>query len=197
MCNTDAPSDSPFLASDSPFLDIKVDGNTWSETEVLKSISLTMQHRMDLEERTRNQGSSAEWFEARRCRITGSKCGRILSQKEKTIALLQFCIYPKPMTVLPKPIAWGRKNEQKACESYVKYMNSHGHSGLETRKCGFVVMGWLGASPDAWVTDPSVNARKGIAEFKCPFTKAGVHPKEACEDKGFYSSIMDEKVQLK
>ena len=38
--------------------------------------------------------------------------------------------------------------------------------GLETKRCGFVVhseKGWLGASPDAWVTDPSVNAHKGIA----------------------------------
>ena len=71
------------------------------------------------------------------------------------------------------------------------YMNSHGHSGLETKKCGFVVHseeGWVGASPDAWVTDPSVNAHTGIAEFRCPFTKAGVHPNEACEDEDFYSS---------
>ena len=29
-----------------------------------------------------------------------------------------------------------------------------------------------GASPDAWVEDPYCNAINGIAEFKCPYTKA-------------------------
>ena len=193
VCNTDVPSDSISQY-------INVDGNSCSESEVLNSISLTVQQRFELEEQTRSQASSTEWFEARRHRITGSKCGRILTQKEKTTALLQFCIYPKPMKVLPKPVAWGRNNEEKARQCYVKYMNSHGHSGLETRKCGFVVhreKGWLGASPDAWVTDPSVTSQNGIAEFKCPFTKAGVHPEEACADKDFYCSVVEGKVQLK
>ena len=36
-----------------------------------------------------------------------------------------------------------------------------------------------------------------FAEFKCPFTKAGVHLEEACKDKDFCSSIVDGKVQLK
>ena len=100
------------------------------------------------------------------------------------------------MLVLPKPIAWGRKNEEKACQSYVKYMNSHGQSGLEPRRCGFVVhweKGWLGASLDAWVSDLSVTAHNGIAELKCPFTKAGAHLEEACKHKDFYSSIMNGK----
>ena len=121
-------------------------------------------------------------------------------QKEKTVALLQYCIYPKPMLVLPKPIAWGRGNEQRACQASVKYMNSHGHPGLETRRYGFVShleKGWLGASPDAWVTDPSENACNGISEFKCPFSKAGIHPEEACKDNSFCSTVVDGKVKLK
>ena len=63
-----------------------------------------MEKRLELEERTRDQASSGEWLEACRCRITGSECGRIIKQKEKTTAL-----YPKPMLFLPKPIAWGGK----------------------------------------------------------------------------------------
>lgn len=41
-------------------------------------------------------------------------------------------------------------------------------------------MGWLGASPDAFVTDPSVLMPHGIAEFKCPFSKKDIPPLEAC-----------------
>ena len=143
-----------------------------TEADVLTSLNISADQRIELEKKTRNQGSSALWHEARRQRITGSKCGRILQQKEKTVALLLFCVYPKPMLTLPKPIAFGRKNEEKACKSYVNYMIDNGHLGLQTEKSGFVVHPgkcWLGASPDAWVTDPSVTASSGIAEFKCPY----------------------------
>ena len=36
-------------------------------------------------------------------------------------------------------------------------------------------MGWLGASPDAKVTDPSFQPPDGIAEFKCPFPNGTNH----------------------
>ena len=70
--------------------------------------------RLLLERDTRSQSICSKWYEARRIRITGSKCGRIIFGKEKTVALLRFCLYPKPMLYLPKPIAWGRENEPKA-----------------------------------------------------------------------------------
>ena len=30
-------------------------------------------------------------------------------------------------------------------------------------------IGWLGASPDAYVSDPSSSLCQGIVEFKCPY----------------------------
>ena len=45
-------------------------------------------------------------------------------------------------------------------------------SWLTASDSGFVVhfdKYWLGASPDAWVIDPSVEDTNGIAEFKCPY----------------------------
>ena len=78
------------------------------------------------------------WFEARKNRITGSKCGRILIHKKPSISLLQFCIYPKPFIYLPNAIQWGRKHESDACREYTKYMNVNGHSGLRAGSCGFV-----------------------------------------------------------
>ena len=37
-------------------------------------------------------------------------------------------------------------------------------------------MGWLAASPDAKVVDPSFQPPNGIAEFKCPFSKRDKSP---------------------
>ena len=119
--------------------------------EVLECLYLTPDDREQLERDTRSQSVCAQWFEARRVRITGSKCGRIIIQKEKTVALLRFCLYPKPMIYLPKPIAWGRDNEPNARSKYMEHMKSIGHAGLTTSDSGFIVhmeKSWLGASPD-------------------------------------------------
>lgn len=180
--------------------DLSINIEEKTKDDILENLSLTAQQRIDLEKKTRSQASSAQWYEARRCRITGSKCGKVLLQTQKTVALLRFCIYPKPMLILPKPLAWGKKNEHKACLAYVNYMQLHGHPGLKTTRCGFVVHQekcWLGASPDAWVTDPSANAVSGIVEFKCPYNKAELTPEEACKDLEFYCSMVSGNLHLK
>ena len=103
------PSETPSLSNH----DISSYFDTISVTEqsILDKVCLTHEQRQDLEKRTRNQVDNFEWHEARRYRITGSKCGRILEQHTRTEALLRNCLYPKPMlNPLPKSIAWGRKN---------------------------------------------------------------------------------------
>ena len=79
-------------------------------------------------------------------------------------------------------------------------MRSHGHPDLTATEDSFIVhfeKCWLGASPDAWVTDPSAVNVNGLAEFKCPYTKADKLPEEACEDAGFCCLMIDGKLQLK
>ena len=134
------------------------EANKATAEDILQSLHLDNEERDQLERKTRTQSSNPLWFQARQNRITGSKCGRILEQKQKTKALLQFVIYPKPMLHLPKAIHWGKDNEHKACQAYQKYMWNKGHEDLEVTQAGFIVhamKGWLGASPDAWVVDPS------------------------------------------
>lgn len=67
------------------------------------------------------QSLQADWFAVRARRITGSKCGKIITQKERTDALLVSLLYAKPMDRehLPKPIKWGI--ERHAREAYVEY----------------------------------------------------------------------------
>ena len=71
-------------------------------------------------------------------------------------------------------------------------MKCHGHANLEAQPSGFFVhpdKGWLGASLDACVFDPHAAEVNGIAEFKCPFSKADVPVEVACEDSLFYCSM--------
>ena len=82
-------------------------------------------------------------------------------------------------------------------------LKENGHHGIIATLAGFVVCPhkcWLDASPDAWVTDPSVTDQQVIAEFKCPYSKAFmvfIHPQEACKDADFYCSITNGKLHLK
>jgi len=108
-------------------------------------------------------------------RIAASLCGKILCQKEMTLALLNAVLYPCHFECPSISIQWDKDNEHRASQEYLKHAKSHGKKkNLFIRKCGFLihhVMGWLGASPDVRVTDPYSDLPKGIAEFKCPFSK--------------------------
>ena len=58
------------------------------------SLNVTAEERARIELVTRSQSKSCEWTEARAWRITGSKCGKILCQRESTEALLKKVLYP-------------------------------------------------------------------------------------------------------
>ena len=128
------------------------------------------------------QAAQQEWYTVRSKRITGSKCGKILCQKKRSISLLRECLYPKPLVPLPKPIAWGRHYESVAISKYIsqtKQLYEH----VIVEKCGFIIhhdRGWLGASPDGRVKNGACNQRDGILEVKCPYSKCEVSPEEAC-----------------
>lgn len=114
---------------------------TVTAEDLLDSLSISEEERLELEIKTRNQSADTLWFTVRQHRITGSKCGRIIMQKEHTEALLRFAIYPKPFLRIPKAIQWGIDNESNACAAYGKYRQSNtGKAGLHTEKAGFVVV---------------------------------------------------------
>ena len=101
---------------------------------------------------------------------------------------------------LPAPFKWGINIESHACEAYTQHVNANGHKGLTTRPCGFVVhptMGWLGATPDAFVNDPTYELSSGIAEFKCLSSVKDATPLEACQKPLFCCTMADEKLHLK
>ena len=126
--------------------------------QVKLALQVSEDERRHNEVITREQSNSQQWHRLRMNRITGSKCGKILNQQKKTVALLRSVLYAPNFTTAPKPIQWGKDNEQVACQAYINYMRDNGHPDLVVQKCGFIThlkFGWLGASPDGRVTDPS------------------------------------------
>lgn len=166
-------------------------------------LNVTPEERNKIEKETQPQFKSFLWYSERARRITGSRCGKILCQKMKTDALLISILYPKPTlntTNLPLPLKWGIENESNALRKYVQFMRSEGHTNLITEPCGFVIhptQGWLGASPDAVIMDPTVEDKYGILEIKCPFSKREIHPIDACKDSQFYCTYNDNRIKLK
>ncbi len=69
------------------------------------NLIVTSEERNIIEKETRCQSQSSKWFSVRTRRITGSKCGRILSQHRQSEALLVSVLYPKRLNpdYLPKP----------------------------------------------------------------------------------------------
>ena len=161
-----------------------------------ESLNVTPKERVRIKIATQDQSQSAEWHMVRSRRKPGSMCGKILKQKESTHALLQRVLYPKPFTNLPPPVKWGIDHEPHHMHTELIFNMPGGmvNNRLTTTKSGFNVhptMGFLGASPDARVTDPHCELTEGIAEFKCPYSKREVSLLEACSDSKFYCHYKD------
>ena len=70
-----------------------------------------------------------------------------------------------------KATDWGKKNEPVALEKYQEHQTRCGQTDLIVTKAGFDVSeqhSFLGASPDAYVYDPSSVQQFRLVEIKCP-----------------------------
>ena len=79
-------------------------------------------------------------------------------------------------------------------------MRENGHEKLIIEDNAFIIglhEGWLGASPDGRVYDPSLYRPNGIVKIKCPYTKRTLILQEACGDPSFYCKIVNGKLELK
>ena len=160
------------------------------------SLTVSREERESIEKETRNQSSNIQWHIIRAHRITGSKCGKNLSQKTKSVSLLVNCLYEKPISHLPPPISSGCQYKSVAIDAYIAHMNSLGNHGISVKKCGFIihpVKGWIGASPDGRVTDLTANKPLGLIEVKYPYTKREMTPMEAYKYPNFYCKVINDR----
>ena len=54
--------------------------------------------------------------------------------KKITVALITYCLYPKPLDPLPLPIAWGQHHESTAIQKYIACKKK-----VTVKKCGFII----------------------------------------------------------
>ena len=142
-------------------------------------LDLSYDEAYQLEERTREQIHSDEWFACRRRRITASDFHKVYTRKKAVDMKFLKRLYD-PTKFYSEPTAHGIKHETTAKQQFIlKYPNHHLHN------IGLVVnpqFPFLGASPDAKVC---VDGETAIIEIKCPFTARDKTVAEACEDNSF------------
>ena len=186
--------------SETPVSNAQIEVTDEEKLQIHFELTVSAERRLEIEFLTRRQAETPLWYSVRAKRITGSKCGKILCQHNRTDALLKSILYPTMLLNKPPPIQWGIYNEKIACNLYVQHMREHGHLNLSVKECGFIISpheGWLGASPDGRVYDPSSDQPNGLLEVKCPYTKRAQTPLEACKDAEFYCTIENGKLKLK
>jgi hypothetical protein len=102
----------------------------------------------------------------------------------------------KPSQTKNANCLWGTENEQNALMRYHQYKEESNLPVNICSSCGLVVnpkWPWLGASPDALISDEIEESVYGAVEVKCPASKAGISVLEAWSDKAFCLEIIDGK----
>lgn len=126
--------------------------------------------RQDIEEQTRGQSNTELWHRHRQPRITATKCYRVAVQRESTSPtkiIKDILGYNKAYQ--SKSMEEGLKMEDQIINDYKLLKQSQGDEGITVSKCGFFVSkehGYLGASPDGLVHDPSASDSEGLIEVK-------------------------------
>ena len=153
-----------------------------------ETLRLSPQQIRELERQTKDQHQSPLWFSARRYRITASSFGRVFQMLPSTSPDSLVTQLLQQRFFSTKATDWGKKNEPVALEKYQEHQTRCGHTDLIVSKAGFVVSeqhSFLGASPDAYVYDPSSVQQFGLIEIKCPYKYREFSPEDASKQTDF------------
>lgn len=124
----------------------------------------------NLEKTTRKQSSNPRWRLHRVGRITASNCKEALNLDiEKPSKSFRDKIMNYKESFSCKATSYGIKNEQKACNEYIKIAKNN-HKNLKVQEAGLHVnpsFVYLGASPDGITTCDCHET--GLLEIKCPY----------------------------
>ncbi len=138
--------------------------------------------RNSIEAATTAQSDSKRWHEEHFGRLTASKLGEMIKCRVPTTKCMQL-LYPSKSAVSSASLQWGRENEARAREHYIK----HGiDSEFTIRESGIFIseIGFLGASPDGLVYKNS--QLEGIIEIKCPYSARNRTIHDACSGSSFF-----------
>ena len=154
----------------------------------------------EIEKNTRQQSQCKEWYEKRKCRLTASMFGVVVKRRKSIYLKSIVKTITKPSQTKNASCLWGTENEKNALLRYHQYKDESNLPVNICASCGLVVnpkWPWLGASPDALISDEREESVYGAVEVKCPASKSGISVLEACSDKAFCMEIIDGKPSLK
>lgn len=147
-----------------------VDLNLFSNApNILNEVQVSLQAAQELYAKTTGQANNNLWREERKHRITASNFGKIAKRKSQpTPEFIRAICDPVDISNLPF-VKYGRENEDKVADMYVKKMHEEGNNGLRVAEVGLCVnpsLPHLGASLDRIVFDPMSNEKYGGLEIK-------------------------------
>lgn len=181
--NDNTPIATEFLNNSSPNLDLThypllpnkcyvetVDLNLFSNApNILNEVQVSLQAAQELYAKTTAQGNNNLWREERKHRITALYFGKILKRKgQPTPEFIRAICDQADISNLPF-VKYGRENEDKVADMYVKKMDEERNKGLRVAEVGLCVnptLPLLGASLDCIVFDPMSNDKFGGLEIK-------------------------------
>lgn len=139
--------------------------------KIKKCLFIDYRKATEIEKETREQSFNKKWHLHRQYRITASKCYRaaVLKQTTSPTKAINEILYAKFSAT--KQMIKGLEMEPEIMKQYIKEQHKRGHDNLSVSQSGLIVGkhddGFLGASPDGLVCDPSNNNEPlGILEMK-------------------------------
>jgi hypothetical protein len=153
---------------------------------MLQEIKITKEEAANIEQLTRKQSLSMQWYDHRSGRLTASNFYSAChtNVRNPSVSLIRKIMNYVPIVQSPA-INWGKSKEETAFNVYKGLMEKH-HSGFLVRQSGLVInpaYPTLGASPDGVTDCPCCG--KGLLEIKCPYKYLDAHPCEV-NAQGFY-----------
>ena len=141
-----------------------------------------------IEKETRDQSSTAKWFDERQWRLTASRFGDIVHASDRrNMTELSASMYSPP-SLHTEAIVHGQVHEKSAITKFEEV------TGKRVSPCGFYIdleQPFLGASPDGLVKDEDA-----LVEVKCSY-KGREKNVDATTDFPFLEKGLDGVVRLK
>ena len=150
-----------------------------------ENIALDEDAAVSLEQVTRSQSESTDWFAARRLRITATSSKAIVCRQKTDVSnLVQWMLHGSFRG--NEATRYGNEHEESAINDYI-ISQTTSESVVTVARSGLIVRPdepWLACSPDGLISNSST-PDKGLLEVKCPFRCSSMSFEEAAKSASF------------
>ncbi|KAJ8909797.1 hypothetical protein NQ315_015317 [Exocentrus adspersus] len=148
---------------------------------------------------TKEQSRSREWFNQRSGRITASNFKRACktSISKPSVSLIKSICYPLLHNFKTKATNWGLSHEINAISDYVNYQRLT-HRNFNVERCGLIInpqFPAFGASPDGLQSCDCCG--EGTVEVKCPYVLRNMDIVSYANGKNSCLTVIDGDIGLK